>query len=154
MSIKILLSCAVIAALVDGCGESESDQPQSNWNDPSGYARIDKPKSPKEDLARKLEDAKNRISKLEGELSEEKGKAEGLEKRMKAERAANDTRWRWTISVMVGIVLVIVAFFVYIGRRRPVVITNHEADELRKCPRCGWKYIEGETKCRNCGTRF
>jgi len=61
--------------------------------------------------------------------------------------------WMWIVIGIGAMAIAVVAFFVVVGRRKPVVVTSHE-DDLPKCPRCGWKYTRGETKCRNCGTRF
>lgn len=61
--------------------------------------------------------------------------------------------WMWIVIGIGALGIAAVAFFVVAGRRKPVVVASRE-DELPKCPRCGWKYTRGETKCRNCGTRF
>ena len=61
--------------------------------------------------------------------------------------------WKWIVFGVGGAVLAAIIFVCVLSRRKPVIVARCDED-LPKCPRCGWKYARGETKCRNCGTRF
>ena len=99
-------------------------------------------------VKQQLQDAQDKAKTAQSELSDAKAQVDAATTRI------NELEWwKWIVYGLVFIVLIGVAFLFVMGRRKPAIVDNHD-DELPKCPRCGWKYACGETKCRNCGTRF
>lgn len=69
------------------------------------------------------------------------------------DRQGVESYWMWIVLCIGVLALAAVTFLLVVGQRKPVNVVSRE-DGLPKCPRCGWKYTRGETKCRKCGTRF
>lgn len=177
MKIRILL-CAVVLAFVSGCDPdfSESLEQQNArlrnqnaqlWNENRRLSsQLSSARSEISELRRALAVSNSRCEKTQNELSgarkaidsqasEMKAKDEAAKKKIKELEDENGVRpyWKWIVFGIGGIMIAVVAFLVVAGLRSPVVVSDHE-DDLPRCPRCGWKYTRGETKCRNCGTRF
>lgn len=68
--------------------------------------------------------------------------------------AGNDSgsRFRWWMYIVAAILVGLLAV-VLLHRRSPApVIITKPIDN--RCPRCGWKFDEGQKVCQNCHTRF
>lgn len=73
-------------------------------------------------------------------------------------RGQDEKLMKWQCGTIIFIVFVlcivgVVLLMVKATQKRPSVAPT-EDDGHPRCPRCGWKYNKGETKCKKCGTRF
>ena len=63
--------------------------------------------------------------------------------------------WKWIAIGAVTVLVVLIVFVAVAARKVEKVMRSSRPDDgLQHCPRCGWKHLDGETKCRKCGTRF
>ena len=90
------------------------------------------------------------------ELGNARKKIEEIQERKAENPPSNRRGVGWTF--LAGAVLalfVVVSIVVVIGSQGREKESTLAGDELTlRCPRCGWRYTNGETKCRKCGTRF
>ena len=114
----------------------------------------------KKALNPEIKKVSERISNLESqvrELREVEHQGEGQVKGENFEEQLKSCRWWiWILGALMVCTLLLCSVLVFMTMSSVTArgAMPSKGDNVKRCPRCGWKYTEGETKCRNCGTRF